>query len=126
MAEKVFYGKGVRRIREENPQLYDSIQELDKNVWDGNALDYRTQKLIAIAISATNPESSAFLKQVSKAKKELDISRDEMMDVLKVVLLTSGMQSFNKALDVVNKLYDWFFFNFSTFSYFFIYSIYFY
>ena len=106
MAEKVFYGKGVRRIREENPQLYDSLQELDKNVWDGNALDYRTQKLIAIAISATNPEGSSFLKQVSKAKKELDISRDEMMDVLKVVLLTSGMQSFNKALDVVNKLYD--------------------
>ena len=59
-----------------------------------------------IAISATKPESSSFLKQVSKAKKELDISRDEMMDVLKVVLLTSGMQPFNKALELVNKLYD--------------------
>ncbi|MBQ6813779.1 MAG: carboxymuconolactone decarboxylase family protein [Methanobrevibacter sp.] len=106
MSEKVFYGKGVRRIKKEDPVLYDSIVELDKNVWDGNALDYRTQKLIAIAISATNQEGSSFLKQASKAKKELDITKDEMMDVLKVVLLTSGIIPFNKALDVVNKLYD--------------------
>lgn len=106
MGEKVFYGKGIRRIKKEDLELYDSIENLDKNVWNANALDYRTQKLIAIAISATKPESSSFLKQVSKAKKELDISRDEMMDVLKVVLLTSGMQPFNKALEVVNKLYE--------------------
>ena len=106
MAEKVFYGKGVRRIKKEDPQLYDSIENLDKNVWNASSLDYRTQKLIAIAISATNHEGTSFLKQVSKAKKELDISRDEMMDVLKVVLLTSGMIPFNHALEVVNKLYD--------------------
>ncbi|MBQ3473466.1 MAG: carboxymuconolactone decarboxylase family protein [Methanobrevibacter sp.] len=106
MAEKVFYGKGIRRIKKEDPQLYDSIENLDKNVWNACSLDYRTQKLIAIAISATNPDSSSFLKQVSKAKKELDMSRDEIMDVLKVVLLTSGMIPFNHALEVVNKLYD--------------------
>ena len=106
MAEKVFFGKGIRRIKEEDHELYESILGLDKSVWDGEALDYRTQKLIAIAIWATNPESSSFLKQVSKAKKELNISRDEMMDVLKVVLLTSGMIPFNKALKVINKLYD--------------------
>ena len=68
MGEKVFYGKGIRRIKKENPELYDSIENLDKNVWNAHALDYRTQKLIAIAISATKPESSSFLKQVSKAK----------------------------------------------------------
>ena len=106
MGEKVFYGKGIRAIKKENPELYDSIENLDKNIWNSNVLDYRTQKLIAIAISATNNESSSFIKQASKAKKELDISRDEMMDVLKVVLLTSGMIPFNHALDAVNKLYD--------------------
>ena len=84
----------------------ESIENLDKSIWDGNALDYRTQKLIAIGISATNNESSSFLKQLSKAKKELDLSRDEVMDVLKVVLLTSGMIPFNNALEVFNKLYD--------------------
>ena len=106
MSEKVFYGKGVRRIKKEDPELYDAIENLDKNVWNGSSLDYRTQKLIAIAISATSNEGNSFMKQVSKAKKELDISRDEIMDVLKVVLLTSGMPAFNKALEVVNKLYD--------------------
>ena len=106
MAEKVFYGKGIRSIKKEDSELYDSIENLDKNIWNGSSLDYRTQKLIAIAISATNHEGTSFLKQASKAKKELDISRDEMMDVLKVVLLTSGMIPFNHALEVVNKLYD--------------------
>ena len=106
MGEKVFYGKGIRQIKKEDPKLYDSIENLDKSIWDGNVLDYRTQKLIAIAISATNNESSSFLKQLSKAKKELDLSRDEVMDVLKVVLLTSGMIPFNHALEVFNKLYD--------------------
>ncbi len=106
MSEKVFYGKGVRRIKNEDSELYGAIENLDMNVWNGNSLDYRTQKLIAIAISATNHESSSLMKQVSKAKKELGISRDEMMDVLKVVLLTSGMPPFNRALEVVNKLYD--------------------
>ena len=106
MVEKVFFGKGIRQIKMEDPELYESIENLDKNIWNAKVLDYRTQKLIAIAISATNNESSSFLKQVSKSKKELGISRDEMMDVLKVVLLTSGMIPFNHALEVVNKLYD--------------------
>lgn len=42
MGEKVFYGKGIRRIKKENPELYDSIENLDKNVWNAHALDYRT------------------------------------------------------------------------------------
>ena len=54
---------------------------------------------------AANVESSSFLKQLTKSKKELDISREEMMDVLKIVLLCSGMIPFNKALDVLNRVY---------------------
>lgn len=105
MSEKVFYGKGIRQIKEEDPEFYDSILDLDKAIWNSNVLDYRTQKLIAIAISAANVESSSFLKQLTKSKKELDISREEMMDVLKIVLLCSGMIPFNKALDVLNRVY---------------------
>ena len=32
MGEKVFYGKGIRRIKKEDSELYDSIENLDKNV----------------------------------------------------------------------------------------------
>jgi hypothetical protein len=31
------------------------------------------------------------------------------MDVLKVVLLTSGMQAFNSSLQVVYDIFEWFF-----------------
>ena len=82
MGEKVFYGKGIRRVKKEDPELYDSIENLDKNVWNANVLDYRTQKLIAIAISATNPESSSFLKQVSKAKAITKVNRITFNNVL--------------------------------------------
>ena len=40
------------------------------------------------------------------AKKELGVTRDEVLDVLKVVLLTSGMQPFNKALQIANKVFE--------------------
>ena len=53
MGEKVFYGKGIRRIKKEDPELYDSIENLDKNVWNANALDYRFLKLkrnLALAV----------------------------------------------------------------------------
>ena len=45
-------------------------------------------------------------KQIKSAKEELGVSRDEVVDVLKVVLLTSGMQPFNKALQIANKIFD--------------------
>ena len=106
MGEKVFYGKGIRRIKKEDPELYDSIENLDKNVWNANALDYRTQKLIAIGIAASNADSRATEKQIMSAKKELGVTRDEVVDVLKVVLLTSGMQPFNKALQIANKVFE--------------------
>ena len=43
---------------------------------------------------------------IMSAKKELGVTRDEVVDVLKVVLLTSGMQPFNKALQIANKVFE--------------------
>ncbi len=106
MKEEVFYGKGMGKLKEEDEDLYQAIVALNDAVWNGKALDYKTQKLIAIGIAASNADSRATEKQIMSAKKELGVTRDEVVDVLKVVLLTSGMQPFNKALEVVNKLYD--------------------
>jgi len=74
--------------------------------YTGEALDYKTQKLIAIGIAASNADSRATEKQIMSAKKELGVTRDEVVDVLKVVLLTSGMQPFNKALQIANKVFE--------------------
>ena len=62
--------------------------------------------IIAIGIAASNADSRATEKQIMSAKKELGVTRDEVIDVLKVVLLTSGMQPFNKALQIANKVFE--------------------
>lgn len=106
MKEEVFYGKGMERVKEEDESLYQAIVALNEAVWNGKVLDYKTQKLIAIGIAASNGDSRATKKQMMSAKKELDVSRDEVIDVLKVVLLTSGMQPFNKALQIANEVFE--------------------
>lgn len=106
MKKEVFYGKGMAKVKEDEPELYQAIVGLNDAVWNGKALDYKTQKLIAIGIAASNGDSRATEKQIKSAKKELDVSYDEVVDVLRVVLLTSGMQPFNKALQIANKVFE--------------------
>ena len=106
MKKEVFYGKGMSRVKEDEPELYQAIVGLNEAVWNGKALDYKTQKLIAIGIAAANADSRATERQIKSAKEELGISRDEVVDVLRVVLLTSGMQPFNKALQIANKVFE--------------------
>ena len=106
MKQEVFYGKGMAKVKEDEPDLYQAIVGLNDVVWNGKALDYKTQKLIAIGIAASNGDSRATEKQIKSAKKELDVSYDEVVDVLRVVLLTSGMQPFNKALQIANKIFE--------------------
>lgn len=106
MKKEVFYGKGMGKLKEEDLDLYQAIVALNDAVWNGKALDYKTQKLIAIGIAASNADSRATEKQIMSAKKELGVTRDEVVDVLKVVLLTSGMQPFNKALQIANKVFE--------------------
>ncbi len=36
--------------------------------------------------------------------QELDITKEEIMDVLKIVLLTSGMPAFSKAVQILNSV----------------------
>ncbi len=106
MKEEVFYGKGMQKVKEEDEELYQSIVSLNNAVWNGKVLDYKAQKLIAIGIAASNADSRATVRQMMSAKKELGVTREEVIDVLKVVLLTSGMQPFNKALQIANKVFE--------------------
>lgn len=105
MKDEVFYGKSMQRVKEDNEELYQAIVDINNAVWNGKALDYKTQKLIAIGIAASNSDTRAIKKQMESAKKELGITRDEILDVLKVVLLTSGMPPFNKSLSVLNEVF---------------------
>ncbi|HIP16786.1 MAG TPA: carboxymuconolactone decarboxylase family protein [Methanothermococcus okinawensis] len=104
MKNEVFVGEGMKYIKENYPELYKIIVDLNNEVYTGEALDYKTQKLIAVAITAAAGDERATKKQMSSGMSELGITKDEIFDALKVVLLTSGMPPFVKAVKILNEL----------------------
>nr|WP_294999447.1 carboxymuconolactone decarboxylase family protein [uncultured Methanobrevibacter sp.] len=104
MKGEIFYGKGIRELEDEHPDLYDLVKNINETVWSGNVLDYKTQKLIAIGITASRADPRATKKQIQSAINELDITKEEIVDVLRVVLLTSGMPAFSKSLQILNSV----------------------
>ena len=104
MKNEVFVGEGMKYIRENYPELYKVIVDLNNEVYTGKVLDYKTQKLIAIAILAAAGDEKGTKKQMSSGISELGITKEEIFDALKVVLLTSGMPSFIKAVRILNEL----------------------
>ena len=103
MKEDVFYGKGMVHVKKDYPDIYKAVVVLNEAAYSGKVLDYRTQKLIALGITAAASDDRAMKKQMVSAMKEFDISRDEIVDVLRMVLLTSGNPPFTKAMKI---LYD--------------------
>ena len=91
-------------VKKEYPELYNAIVVLNEATYTGKAIDYRTQKLIALGINAAASDDRAVKKQMISAMKEFNITKDEIVDVLRVVLLTSGMPPFTKAMKILNEL----------------------
>ncbi len=103
MKKEVFFGEGMRNVKKDYPELYSAIVGLNEATYTGKIIDYRTQKLIALGINAAASDDRATKKQMMSAMKEFGITKDEIVDVLRVVLLTSGMPPFTKAMKI---LYD--------------------
>ena len=104
MKEEVFFGEGMVGVKKDYPDLYEAIVGLNEATYTGKVIDYRTQKLIAIGIAAASADERATKKQMMSAKKEFGVSNDEIVDVLRVVLLTSGMPPFTKAMKILYEL----------------------
>ena len=104
MKGDVYYGKGIRELKDEYPDLYELVSDINETVWDGKVLDYKTQKLIAIGITASRADPRATKKQIRSAIEVLRITPEEIVDVLRVVLLTSGMPAFSKSLQILNSV----------------------
>ncbi len=104
MKEDVFYGKGMDYVRKDYPDIFKAIVELNEAAFSGKVLDYRTQKLIALGITAAASDDRAMRKQMMSAMREFDITKDEIVDVLRVVLLTSGNPPFNKAMKILYEI----------------------
>ncbi|MBN1785614.1 MAG: carboxymuconolactone decarboxylase family protein [Candidatus Methanofastidiosa archaeon] len=104
MKEEVYYGRGMKRVKEKYPDLYEGINKLNEAIYTGKKLDYKTQKLVAIGIVASKCDESATKKQMSSGMAELGITEDEIVDVLRVVLLTAGMPAFNKGMRILEEI----------------------
>ncbi len=103
MKEEVFFSKGMKHVKEDYPDIYKASIELNNVCYTGKELDYKTQKLVAIGIAAAASDDRAVRKQILSGMKELDITKDEVVDVLRVVLLLAGKPAFTKAM---NALYN--------------------
>jgi alkylhydroperoxidase/carboxymuconolactone decarboxylase family protein YurZ len=104
MKEEVFFGEGMANVKKEYPDIYKAIVELNEAIYTGKVIDYRTQKLIALGINAAASDERATKKQMMSAMKEFNITKEEIVDVLRVVLLTSGMPPFTKAMKILYEL----------------------
>jgi alkylhydroperoxidase/carboxymuconolactone decarboxylase family protein YurZ len=102
MKSEVFYGKGMQKVRKDMPELYEVIKDLNEVVFTGEVLDYKTQKLIALGIAASRCDEVATEKQMRSAMHELGVKKEEIRDVLRVVLLLAGMPAFNKGLKLLD------------------------
>ena len=106
MKGDVYYGKGIRELKDSHPDLFELVSSINETVWDGKVLDYKTQKLIAIGITASRADPRATNKQIRSAIEVLGITKEEIVDVLRVVLLTSGMPAFSKSLQILNSVVE--------------------
>ena len=104
MKEEVFFGEGMPSVKKEYPDIYKAIVGLNEATYTGKVIDYRTQKLIALGINAAASDDRATKKQMMSAIKEFNITKDEIVDVLRVVLLTSGMPPFTKGMKILYEL----------------------
>ncbi len=103
MKEEVFFSKGMKHVKEDYPDLYEASIQINNVAYTGKVLDYKTQKLIAIGIAAAASDDRAVRKQILSGMKELGITKDEVVDVLRVVFLLAGKPAFTKAM---NALYN--------------------
>ncbi len=103
MKEEIFYSKGMKHIKEDYPDLYEISVDLNEVAYTGKVLDYKTQKLIALGITASMSDDRAIKKQIKSNMQEFGTTKDEIMDVLRVVMLIAGKPAFMKA---VNMLYS--------------------
>jgi alkylhydroperoxidase/carboxymuconolactone decarboxylase family protein YurZ len=82
MKEEVFFGEGMPNYQKEYPDIYKAIVGLNAT-YTGKVIDYRTQKLIALGINAAASDDRATKKQMISAMKEFNITKDEIVDVLR-------------------------------------------
>lgn len=106
MNKGAFMSENMDRLEKDYPELFNSTVHLNDTVYSGKTLSQKQQKLIAIAIAASSANDTAIRKQMQNAIRHYDVTRDEIMDTLAVVLLMSGKPAFTKAVGILYSVLD--------------------
>ena len=96
MKEQVFFGEGMAMVKRDYPDLYEAIVALNEAAYTGKVM----------GINAAASDERATKKQMISAIKEFGVTKDEIVDVLRVVLLTSGMPPFTKGMKILGEVME--------------------
>lgn len=80
-------------IKDQDPRLFEILKDLDKEIWDDGVLSKKVKKLIGVAVLASQRQEEGIKAQI-KGALNLGLSKEEIYEALKVVLITSGMPGF--------------------------------
>ena len=104
MKNENFMSESMKYLKKDYSDLYEGIVTLNENVFSGKVLDLKTQKLIAIAMVCGTSDDRAIEAQMKNGMQTCDISAEEIVDVLRIVLLISGKPAFTKSLEILYSL----------------------
>ena len=104
MAKSKFMSSYMDEIKNDYPELYKMLVQLNDEVYNPEVLDEKTLKLVAVALVAGTNDGTSIKMQMQNAINEYGITKDEIMDVLRMVLLINGKPAFTKSVGILSSL----------------------
>lgn len=104
MAKSKFMSSYMDVLKNDYPELYKMLVQMNNEVYNPEVLDEKTLKLVAVALVAGTNDGTSIKMQMQNAINEYGITKDEIMDVLRMVLLINGKPAFTKSVGILSSL----------------------
>jgi len=106
--KRMGFAPDVLELYEEvNPELLDVIEKFDEIVLKDGALPTKIKRLISFAIVVSQQAGEYCIEQQLKSAINAGASKEEILETLSVVLMTSGAPAVASSRDVVSGIKDW-------------------
>ncbi len=92
----------LKLIYDSHPQMFDVIYNMDKALLSEGKLSAKMKRLIALAVVSTMGCEACVTAQMQSAMKK-GASREEILDVLGVLVVTAGMPAVATAREALKK-----------------------
>jgi len=92
----------LKLIYESHPKMFDVIYDMDKALLSDGKLSAKMKRLIALAVVSTMGCEACATAQMQVAMNK-GASREEILDVLGVLVVTAGMPAVATARDALKK-----------------------